>query len=443
VGQPLTLSLPIGTARDFPFQAINPDGTGAEDIFESGDTLATVVWPGDGLASILTPTTTWIDAPSGMFQISFNDSDTSSLLASTYRIMTTATRSGRSASLLPRGSKLRLVDVPGSSVLTDLVTQDFLAASLAAGGLDLTTAMLELLPAMTRSASRSIRRHCNRYFNRGGPRGTIPAYDGLYAVDWPSKTILLRQYPINAPPRVRTNPTIVLTVWQGDSTTNQQAYYYLETDGTDEDVDDVSPATTGLVLVRVASAVTTKTTLTWASYPTLTQLGAAIVALGASWQVTIENGFQEWPTADFRAGQGSQAALGYQSNVGLSILADDIPCLYNARTGIITLSEQVNDPFTSPRFGMYLQTDVDDVSVYGGPQGVRVQYDAGWDTVPEDVQSAAVETVAHWLYKLSLDQSLSSESDGARSFVVNTAFADYALPKSVLGKLAPYRSPRA
>ena len=71
-----------------------------------------------------------------------------------------------------------------------------------------------------------------------------------------------------------------------------------------------------------------------------------------------------------------------------------------------------------------------------------MQYDAGWDVVPEDVQSACVETVIDWLNKLSLDQNLGSESDGARSYVLNTAFQNYALPKSVIGKLAPYRSTR-
>jgi hypothetical protein len=90
-----------------------------------------------------------------------------------------------------------------------------------------------------------------------------------------------------------------------------------------------------------------------------------------------------------------------------------------------------------------LQTDLDDCQVYGGPQGLRVTYDAGWDVVPEDVQSACVETVIDWLHKLSIDQNLGSESDGARSYVINTAFQNYSLPKSVIGKLSPYRSPRA
>lgn len=440
---PLRLKLEQGTSRDFPIQLYNRDGSVAAGVFEDSDTLACAVWPGDGQAVILSPTITWIDADAGEVQISFNNADTATVPPSRYRIRATATRTGRSGKLLPTGSTLEITDVPGSTSCTDLVTQDYLAAALAAGGLQLTTAHLEVLPSLAKSASRSIRRHCNRYFNRSGPNGVIPAFDGVYEIDWPSRSFLLREYPINAPPRVRTNPTIVLTVFNSDTATNQQAYYYLQTDGTVEDVDDVSPATTGLVLVRVASAVTTTTTLTWADYPTLAQLAAAITGLGAGWQAVVEDGFTLWKSADFRVGQGAQAALGYQSNVGLSILADDVPCIYNARTGIVTLSEQVNDPFTSPRFGVYLQTDLDDCQVYGGPQGIRVTYDAGWDVVPEDVQAATVETVLDWLNKLSLDQNLGSESDGARSYVLNTAFANFMVPKSVLGKLAHYRSPRA
>ena len=221
---------------------------------------------------MLTPTTTWISATDAQFQVSFSDADTASTNPSLYQIVTRATRAGRSAVVLPRGSRFELLNAPGSSTCTDLVTQDYLAAALAGGGLRLTTEQTQMLPALARSASRAIRRHCNRYFNRGGPRAVAsgtPAYDGVYAIDWPSRTLLLRQYPINAPPRVRTNPTIVLTVYNSDSTTNQQAYYYLQTDGTVEDVDDISPATTGLVLVRVASGVTTTTTLTWANYTTV------------------------------------------------------------------------------------------------------------------------------------------------------------------------------
>lgn len=441
----LTLRLEQGASRDFPLQVNNRDGSPSVNMFESSDVLTCQVWAGDGLPVLLTPLVTWVDAAAGEYQITFVDSDTAGLAPSLYRIRATATRANQTASLLPAGSRLQVVDVPGSSVCTDLVTQDFLAASLAAGGLRLTTEQTELLPALAKSASRSIRRHCNRYFNRGGPRGVasgVPAYDGLYEVDWPSRQILLRQYPLNAPPRVRTNPTIVLTVWNIDTTTNVQAWVTMTTDGTVEDVDDVSPATTGLVLYSVANGVTSNTSFTWSLYPTLGQLAAAIAGV-SGWHATVEDGFAGWPSADFRAGQGSQPALGFETQVGFSVLADDIPCIYNARTGIVTLSEQTNDPWTSPRFGMYLSTELDDVQVFGGPQGVRVQYDAGWDVVPEDVQAATVETVFDWLNKLSLDQNLGSESDGARSYVLNTAFQNYALPKSVIGKLAPYRSPRA
>jgi hypothetical protein len=439
----LTLKLIQGTSRDYPLQACNRDGTPAVGVFDDGDTLTTQVWAGDGQPVLLTPATTWADADAGQFTITFNDSDTSDLPPSLYQIITKATRSGRSGVILPRGTRLEILDAPGSGTATDLVTQDALAAQLAAGGMQLTTAQVQVLPALARSASRQIRRLCNRYFNRGGPKGVIPAFDGVYTIDWPSRTFLLRQYPINSPPRVQTNPTVVLTVWNQDSITNQAATVTLQTDGTVEDVDDVSPATTGLVLYRLASAVATSVTLTWADYPTIAALATAITNLGNGWSVTVADGYALRPTAAFRAGQGTQPALGFQTQVGFSQHVDDVPVIYDARSGIVTLSEQLNDPFTSPRFGIYLQTDLDDCQVYGGPQGLRVTYDAGWDVVPEDVQSACVETVIDWLHKLSIDQNLGSESDGARSYVINTAFQNYSLPKSVIGKLSPYRSPRA
>ena len=407
----LNLRLPQGTSRDWPLQAYNRDGTPASGTFESSDVLACSVWPGDGQPTILSPAITWIDAGSGQFQISLNNSDTAAIAPSIYRILATATCAGRSASLLPPGSTFEILDVPGSASTTSLITQDYLAASLAAGQAQLTSD--DGLELVIRAASRAIRRYCNRYFNRGGPRSTIPAYDGLYAVDWPSRTILLRQYPLNAPPRVRMNPTVVLTVFDSATSMNQMATVTMQTDGAAEDVDDVPPATTGLVLYRMASAVASSATLTWASYPTMSALAAAIAGLGNGWQATVESGYELWPTADFRVGQGTQPVLGFQSQVGCSVHIDDVPCIYDVRSGIVTLSEQVNDPFTSPRFGMYLQTDVDDVQVYGGPQGLRVTYDAGWDTVPEEVQEACVETVLDWLQKKSLDQNLGSESDGA------------------------------
>ena len=437
VSQGASLPIPLVTIRDSSGAAITTyDGT---------ETLATEVWPGGNFPGDFTLTTTWVTPSAGTIQLaSISAAQSAGLAVGRYEGLTRLTPSGSDPIDVYRFTVDVLPYAASAVVCTDLVEQDYLLAALRAGGLCLTTPQFEALTALTKSASRLIRRHCNRFFNRCGPRGVasgIPAYDGLYSIDWPSRTFLLRQYPLNAPPVVRTNPTVALTVWNTASTA-VRAWVTMTTDGTVEDVDDVSPATTGLVLYSVAAGVTSNTAFTWSLYPTLTELAAAIGGV-SGWQATVTDGYGGWPSSDFRAGQGSQPALGYQSQVGFSVMADDVPCLYDARRGTVTLAEQLNDPFTSPRFGMYLQTDLDDVTVYGGPQGIRVQYDAGWDVVPEDVQNACVETIADMLNRLSLDQNLGSESDGARSYVLNTAFANYALPKSVIGKLAPYRSPRA
>ena len=84
----VTLRLEQGTSRDFQFQIYNRDGSIPTPLFQSTDTLTTVVWPGDGQAATLTPTTTWISAFNAQFQISFNDADTASTPPSLYQIVT-------------------------------------------------------------------------------------------------------------------------------------------------------------------------------------------------------------------------------------------------------------------------------------------------------------------------------------------------------------------
>ena len=58
----IALELVQGTARDFPFQVTNPDGTTPTGIFTSTDVLTASVWAGLNEEPLLTPTATWISA---------------------------------------------------------------------------------------------------------------------------------------------------------------------------------------------------------------------------------------------------------------------------------------------------------------------------------------------------------------------------------------------
>jgi len=114
----LFFELVQGTARDFPFQIQNPDGTIPTGIFLSTDTRASNQWAGSNETPLLTPATTWISATNAQVQVSFQNADTASLPFGQYYLQSYATRAGsptRTTALLPRGTSLEILAAPGTS----------------------------------------------------------------------------------------------------------------------------------------------------------------------------------------------------------------------------------------------------------------------------------------------------------------------------------------
>src|SRR5271157_1772661 len=102
----LSLEITQGTARDFPLQINNPDGTAATQ-FVNTDTLTASVWQGQNETPVLTPAVTWLNsnAPAGQILISLQNADSSSLAYGQYYIQAYATRVGtptRTTALLPK-----------------------------------------------------------------------------------------------------------------------------------------------------------------------------------------------------------------------------------------------------------------------------------------------------------------------------------------------------
>lgn len=434
----LTLTVIQGTSRDFLLESNNPDGSPASNTFLDTDTLSTTVWSGDGTVSLLSPTTVWTTANLGQFQITFNNADTASLTPDTYRILTTATRFGRSAAILD--GRLQVLSSAGTATSTDLVTQDYLLSCLS--DVDLNDAKVIILPRLTRAASRLIRKYCNRWFTRRpSSDGLLSAYDGLYTLDWPSRMLILRQFPVNGILRVRTNPAQVFNV-TNTSPANQQATATLTWTGV-QDITDIAPVTTGIRLWSLASGVPTTVNLLFSTYVTFQSLASAINAVGNGWSASVaDTKYALWPTADLRQGVGPSCAIGTFSQQGFWVHTDDVPVQIDQEAGILLLDDGSNDPWMSPRFGTYLDTGLGDLDIGGGLNGVRVMYDAGWDTIPEDVQQACVETVQDMLNLLNIDQRLQSETDG--SYAYDLARIDrFALTPSVRGKLGLYQNIRS
>ena len=112
----IAIELVQGTARDFPFQVTNPDGTTPTGIFLASDVLTASVWAGSNEVPLLTPATTWISAANAQYQVTLQDTDSSSLPYGIYYLQAYATRvvSGvtRTTALLPRGSSLEIIAAP-------------------------------------------------------------------------------------------------------------------------------------------------------------------------------------------------------------------------------------------------------------------------------------------------------------------------------------------
>jgi hypothetical protein len=95
----IELQLVKGSSRDFQLQAQDSAGNPAT-IFLDTDALATAVFSGEDEPVILSPASSWVDAPIGIYQVTFNDADTAGTPEGVYRIQTRAVRSGRSAVIL-------------------------------------------------------------------------------------------------------------------------------------------------------------------------------------------------------------------------------------------------------------------------------------------------------------------------------------------------------
>jgi hypothetical protein len=242
------------------------------------------------------------------------------------------------------------------------------------------------------AASRAIQRYCRRDF-------ASTSYDELYHGSGQAN-LLLRQYPVISVQAVRYRPATVLTVINSNLSLNQQAR--------------ISVTGTGLTLVRTASGVATTNNLTFAANVTLSALASAVTALGNGWIAQVIADFGSWSSADLRGPQGALPAWGQVAELKL----------HTAELAGYQLDE---------RRGWLLHPGCWPV----GRQQYRIQYTAGYATVPEDVQEACAELTATWFLQRGRDLSLLRE-DTAGTYRFEAADGEQ-LPKRIRALLRPYR----
>ncbi len=228
------------------------------------------------------------------------------------------------------------------------------------------------ISALVTAVSKVVKRYCRREFDS-------QSFDELYNGSGDVR-LVLDQYPIVSVARVATGVKAVLTV-KNLSSSNQRA--------------TVAVTSTGLSLTRVASGISsTDASVTWASYATLNAVAAAVNALGNGWSASVPDANDGlWASSDLRTPQGALNAKNVDAP--LRIHAEDVAdyevdaargWLLRGHRGL-TASLQVQ-PGGSLAWGWI-----------PGVDNYRVSYTAGYATVPEEVQEACAQWVAHLFWQ--------------------------------------------
>jgi hypothetical protein len=249
------------------------------------------------------------------------------------------------------------------------------------------------IDALISAASAQIQNFCQRTFGS-------TAYDELYS-GTAGRILMLKNFPIVSVQSVRFRPTAVLKIRNIDTAANQRARVWLDS--------------ANLYCQETASAAITLHTLAFADYPTLgamaTQINSSLAASG--WEAQTSAGYENWPTTDlYPPIQGAQNAAG-------------VFCDLRMHTEELT-GFQI-DPLRGYLMRSIVSTDPDFVLPYDPiwPRGLlnfRVQYTAGFATVPDDVQEACAQLVAAY-FRLDARE-----------------IAGTPIPGSVRALLLPYRS---
>lgn len=246
------------------------------------------------------------------------------------------------------------------------------------------------------AASKAIQKYCRRDF-------VATAYDELY--DGGGNYLVLKNYPVISVESVRSDPTTVLQI-RNTSSSNQQAR--------------VAVTASGLTFKRVAGGVATTDSLTFAANATVSAIATAINALGNGWEATVAGDYGGWPSADLRALQGALNAAGVYAGLKIQV-------------------REVSAFDVDTDHGWLFRSDFDHVPWSPGRNHYRVQYTAGYATIPEDVQEACAELTATWFQQRGRDLSFGSEGTPG-NYWYRVQPVGQRLPERIRALLAPYRS---
>ena len=286
---------------------------------------------------------------------------------------------------------------------------------------------LPQLDALLNAAQGAVR----DYTQNGISLGTYTQYSsgGIYI----REPLLLRHDPVVQITRIATNPLSALQVQNTDQINNQRATIATDDPGTG--------LIGNVILYWVASAVASQQSLAVTTYPTLAQMATAINAVGHGWAASVMSAptinFNQYPSSDLRPLQGAVTTIS-GSPAYLSAWVEDVSPFgstpwFDDFYGLDSFQGQSGwrlDSETGELYGRFPR----------GQLNIRVDYTAGYATVPDQVQEAVVQTMI-WLYRTeNLNFSVESQRLGDAS----TTFRQHLdLPASIKRLLAPFSRARS
>jgi hypothetical protein len=282
--------------------------------------------------------------------------------------------------------------------------------------------------ALITACSLAITRYCKRQFVQ-------QTYDELYNGRG-ERALVLRNYPLLSVQSVRYRPVTVLKI-----TNNQNANVQAR----------VSVTSTGIKLVRVNAGVTsTDTSTAFATYATLTTCANNINSLGNGWSAQVvgdSTNYGSWPSQDLYCPNGISGTNdpGVEGQGALQCVAGSF-----AELKMHTYELQGWQPDTRQGWPVraipYTDPELlhpEDLIWPVGVNNFRIQYTAGYASIPDDVQEACAEWLAQ-LYNLALrDPALLHQvpASGSTSGWGPLTSGTYGTkpPAHVKALLAPYR----
>jgi hypothetical protein len=283
-----------------------------------------------------------------------------------------------------------------------------------------------LLGVLITAYSEGIEKYCRRRF-------VSTTFDELYNGTG-DRRLLLRQYPIQSVRWVRYRPVTVLKIQNTNLNLNQRA--------------TVRVTSTGLNLERVASGVLTNdTSVTWAGNVTINAVSTAVNALGNGWAAQIvgdagvgvgsTGDYGLWPSADlyvppsYGDGVESQGALTARGTFAeLKMHTYELQGYQWDPRGWLLRAI----PYTDPEL-----LHPEDLVWPVGVNNFRVQYTAGYTTVPEAVQEACALWVAQAYQYTLRDPHLQAQALPQMQSLRWRELDPLNPPALVRSLLAPYR----